>query len=437
MKVAVIGAGVVGITTAYELAVDGHEVTVLDRRSAAAEEASFANAGIVSLGSAYPWPASTLATKLWRQALGRHSPLRLRLPLSRLELTWFWQWLQSCSAETWLARRQHLQQLASYSRERLDVLTERLSLSFDCSQGYLVLLRTAKDVKNAQPGLQLLRDSGVTALELDAAGVYALEPAMNPDTPLEGGIQLPDDGVANCRQFALLLKREAELLGASFEFNTSVSHLNIAGPASLLAVHEVSASRSFNATAQGDESVRHFDRIVVCAGADAATLLKPFQLDLPVVSVHGYSISAAIGEPLNAPRSAVMDARHQITVSRLGQRVRVAGGFELGGGFDAKSAETTDALYRILQDWFPGAARMSSNNSMGGGSIQVWKGARPSLPDGIPILGDSKVPGVWLNLGHGNQGWMLSCGSARAIADLMAHKPAEINLHGLGVQARR
>ena len=167
----------------------------------------------------------------------------------------------------------------------------------------------------------------------------------------------------------------------------------------------------------------------MCAGLASAQLLKPLGLKIPMAAVYGYSISAPIREPLNAPRSALMDERYKVAISRLGNRVRVAGSAEIGGSLDTKRAGSLQTLYKVLHDWFPGAAQLSTI----GASVQEWKGARPMLPDGPPIIGDSGIPGLWLNLGHGSSGWALSCGSARALADLMAGKGTDIDMEGLDV----
>jgi D-amino-acid dehydrogenase len=148
-----------------------------------------------------------------------------------------------------------------------------------------------------------------------------------------------------------------------------------------------------------------------------------------MAAVYGYSISAPIREPLNAPRSGLMDERYKVAISRLGNRVRVAGGAEIGGAANKKRASSVRTLYKVLQDWFPGAAHTSGT----GASVQEWKGAQPMLPDGPPVLGASGLPGLWLNLGHGSSGWALSCGSARAVADLIDGKTPDIDMDGLGV----
>jgi D-amino-acid dehydrogenase len=171
-----------------------------------------------------------------------------------------------------------------------------------------------------------------------------------------------------------------------------------------------------------------FDAAVVCAGVASAALLQPARVcSMPLVAVHGYSVSAHIREPLNAPRSAVMDERYKVAISRLGLRVRIAGSAEVGGSPTAMRAASLQTLYKVLHDWFPGAAQLSAG-------VQEWKGARPMMPDGPPLIGPSGLPGIWLNLGHGSSGWALACGSARAIGDLMAQRAPEVDLEGLGIE---
>jgi D-amino-acid dehydrogenase len=410
MRIAVIGAGIIGVTTAYELAQDGHEVTVFERRLAAAEEGSFANAGLVAPAYTAPWSAPGMPLKIVRHLLSRHAPVRVRWPLQRDELSWMWKSWRACQADTYAANRQRMQRLASYSRERLHQISSDLQLEFDRSEGHLVLLRSAKDHALMQPSLQVLRDAGVPFKELSPEDARKIEPALNPDTTFHGAIHLPQDEVGNCRQFALLLKNEAQRQGVHFAFSTTVEAIEAGAGASLHLA--------------GEDTPRRFDAAVLCAGVESARLLHPLGLKLPLVAVHGYSVSAAIREPLNAPRSAVMDERYKINIARLGQRVRAAGTAEIGGAPDQQRDGTVQTLFKVLHDWFPGAAQLSSG-------VQIWRGARPMLPDGPPLLGASGIPGLWLNLGHGASGWSLSCGSARALADLIGgHTPA-IDLEGL------
>jgi D-amino-acid dehydrogenase len=328
MRIAIVGAGIVGVTTAYELAADGHEVTVFERHGAAAEETSFANAGVVAPGYVTPWAAPGMPAKVLKFLGSRHAPVRVGLPLSAQEIGWMWKWFRACKLETYLANRARLQRLAFYSRSRLHKITEDLQLEYDRSPGYMVLLRSEGDRKLVQAGLQVLRDAGVKFTEIDAAAARAIEPAINPDTPFLGAVHLPDDEVGNCRQFALLLKNEAQNLGAQFEFGRTVAPLSTAQP-TLLSV---------------DGQDRRFEAVVVCGGVDSAALLRPVGLNIPLAPVYGYSISAPIREPLNAPRSALMDERYKVAISRLGNRVRVAGSAEIGGTPQAKRASSIQTL---------------------------------------------------------------------------------------------
>lgn len=410
MRIAIIGAGIIGVTTAYELACSNHDVTVFERRGAAAEETSFANAGIVAPGYVTPWAAPGMPLKVAKQFFSRHAAIKIGFPLSGSELAWMWRWFRACKADTYLTSRSQLQRLAFYSRERLHQITADLQLDYDRSEGYMVLLRSEADRKMVQMSLQVLRDAGISFTELDCAGARKIEPALNPDTDFAGAIHLPSDEVGNCRQFALMLKNECLRLGVKFCFNSTVQPLERALPSRL--------------TLEGEAMPREFDAVVICAGVSSAPLLRPVGLKVPLAAVYGYSVSASIREPLNAPRSAIMDERYKVAISRLGSRVRVAGSAEIGGSPGAHRASSIQTLYKVLHDWFPGAAAQSSG-------VQVWKGARPMLPDGPPLVGNSGVPGVWLNLGHGSSGWALSCGSARALADQMDGKEPCVSMNGM------
>jgi D-amino-acid dehydrogenase len=420
MRVAVIGAGIIGVTTAFELAVDGHAVTVFERRASVAEEASFANAGVVAPGYVTPWAMPGMAAKVAGFLMRKHAPVRLSLPITREDIAWLWKWYQSCELSTYTANRARMQRLAFYSHTRLKEITEHFLLEYDRSVGYMVLLRGEKDSKLVQPGLQVLRDADVSFKEITAQEARAIEPAINADMQFLGAIHLPNDEVGNCRQFALLLRNEAQTLGANFEFNSAVGPLDPARPTSL-PVWTLDAQAPVK---------RQFDAVVVCGGVDSADLLRPLGLHIPLAPVYGYSISAPIRESMHAPRSALMDERYKVAIARLGNRVRVAGSAEIGGSLGKKHPAAIQTLYKVLHDWFPGAARIANT----GAAVQEWKGARPMLPDGPPVIGATGIPGIWLNLGHGSSGWALSCGCARAVADLMGGHAPEVDIEGLGVE---
>lgn len=412
MKIAVIGAGIIGVTTAYELACDGHEVRVFERRSAAAEESSFANTGILAPGYVTPWAAPGMTLKVLLQHLTRHPQLRVGLPLSVHDLGWIWKFFRACELSKFTLNRSRMQRLALFSQQRLTQLCEGLQFEYDNSSGIMVLLRSEKTRQSIQGALKALNTEGIPFHELDAVAARKIEPALNPDTSIHSAIQLPDDGVGNCRQFALLLKNEALRLGVIFNFNKRVTSID--------------TQHGISLRIEQDDYDQVFDAAVVSAGVDSTKLLSPLGLELPLASIYGYSISAPVREPLNAPRSAIVDEHYKVAISRIGNRVRVTGGAEIGGLANQHRASTLRTLYKVLQDWYPGAANLTS-------AIQVWKGAQPFLPDGMPLVGQSKIPGLWLNLGHGSSGWALSCGSAKIVADLISGKTADLDIQGLGL----
>ena len=412
MNIAIIGAGIIGVTTAYELASDGHQVTVFERHGSVAEGSSFANAGVVAPGYVTPWAAPGMPGKVLRYLAARHAPVRVRRPLAAADMAWMRQWLAACKPETYAANRARMQRLAFYSCRRLHDVAQRLEYDFDRSEGYMVLLRGEKERTLVQPGLAVLREAGVAFHEISAEEARQIEPALHPATPLAGAIHLPQDEVGNCRQFAVILRDAAEQLGARFAFNTAVDRIDTASPARLWIA--------------GEPAPLAFDAVVMCAGLPSAELLRPLGIRLPLRPVYGYSVSAHIPEPVHAPRSGVMDERFKVSITRLGQRVRVAGSAEIGGSAVEINDAAIQTLYKVLQDWFPSAGRLSSG-------VQVWKGARPMLPDGPPVLGMSGLPGLWLNLGHGSSGWALACGSARVLADQLAGREPAIDVEGLGV----
>jgi D-amino-acid dehydrogenase len=446
MRIAVVGAGIVGVTTAYELAASGHDVTVFERHGSVAEETSFANAGLVAPGYVTPWAAPGMPGKVLRQLGSRHAAVRLHADLS---LGWAWRFWRSCRAATWQANRLRMQRLALYSRERLRELTRSLRLDYERRQGFLVLLRSRQELAAAEAGLASLQALGTAHAVVDPEACRAIEPGLSAGTTLHAGIHLPDEDVGNCRQFALLLRREAVRLGARFHFETAVESLQPGARPQLVHRHgpRPEKTRGDRArTAARDRRTERdfpdtqpyafepvteaFDAIVVCAALGAPALLRPLGVKVPMQPVYGYSLTAPLrpedASLVEGPRAALMDERYKVAISRLGARVRVAGSAEVGGSPTRHHPDSIATLYRVLADWFPGAALLTH--------AQHWKGARPMLPDGPPVVGASGQPGIWLNLGHGSSGWALSCGSARIVADALEGRPPAIDTEGLGIE---
>ncbi len=445
MRVAVIGAGVIGVTTAYELGVDGHEVTVFERRITVAAESSFANAGLVAPGYVAPWSAPGMPGKVISHLLRPHTPVRFGSgPPSVSTLRWLWRWWRACRPETYRANRARMHRLAHFSRERLHGLTARLHLDFERAQGFLVLLRSAHDLALAEPGIRALAELGVAPQVLDAAACRLVEPGLNTETALHAGIYSKDDEVGNCREFTHLLRKEAARRGVRFRFESQVDRI-VAGSRPSLVVtrtpgnpRDEAAKRSRSGTSgwsktetlEETASEAIFDAVVVCAALGSGALLRPLGIKLPLLPVYGYSVTAPLRHDDQhrhfEPRAALMDERYKVAISRLGNRVRVAGSAEIGGHPDRQNEAAQKTLDKVLDDWFPGVTQRAQ--------AQRWKGARPMLPDGPPVLGPSGAEGVWLNLGHGGSGWALSCGSARLVADAVAGRKTPIGIDGLGIE---
>jgi len=400
-RIAIIGAGIAGVTCAYELAADGHEVSVFERRGSVAAEASFANAGTIAPALALPWT---------KPGFG---------------LGWVGKQWKAARNPATSERAERVLHLAVYSHTRLQTLRRALQLDYESAEGQLVLLREKADREAIAPGLERLAKLGLVARELDAEQCHTAEPGLNPEMKLVGGIKLPLAEVGNCRQFAHLLRIEAQRLGARFRFHTTVRELEAGGrisyeytPAeeSLGAASRLADAGDTVPQAQGVQA-ENFDAVIVCAALDSASLLGPKlgrQLGLrPVVS---HSVTAPLRQleahPDLGPRGGLFDQRLGVALSRIGQRVRATGPSEA-------------ALHQALHDWFPGASVSTQT--------QRWSGAHAVVADGLPLLGASGLPRVWLNLAHGDAGFTLACGAARVLAESVAGLKPEVDISGLDI----
>jgi D-amino-acid dehydrogenase len=409
VRVAVVGAGIVGVTTAHALAAQGHEVVVFERAASVAAEGSFADAGLLAAGWVAPWAGPGLGRQVLRGLWQSEAPLRFSAGAALSHLPWLWRAWRGARPARQQAQRRALLALALFSRDQLTQLTRSLQLDYEQADGCLVLLRSAAEQRALQPRLELLQELGVVHQFVDTARARQLEPGLDEAAPLHGALHLPQGGAGNCRHFAHLLKTEAQRLGVRFAFGQRVTRLLPGTPAGL----ELAGGHS-----------ERCEAIVVCAGGASAALLAPLKLRLPLATVHGHAITAPLrqvdGPADPGPRAAVVDASTGISVTRLGQRLRVAGGTEFGGRAESIAPAALRMLYRVVDDWFPGAARAAQ--------AQHWKGARAMLPDGPPALGASGRPGIWLNLGHGAHGWALACGCAQLLADQMAGRELPLDM---------
>jgi D-amino-acid dehydrogenase len=409
MRVVVIGAGVVGVTTAYYLRQAGFDVTVLERNSGVAQETSYGNAGVIAPAYIGPWAQPGMPRKILAYLFKPHAPVVFRPTLDRALWRWLLRWYTECALQRFVRNKERMQRVAYYSREQLRSLRRRLALDYEQTQGYLQLFRTRRELERCAPARALLAEAGVRHHLLAPEECRALEPALAPNAPLAGGLHLPDDETGNCAFFARQLKDVAENDGVEFRFGANVSALDVQGGT----LRGVMVDGLSLAT----------DLCVLAAGVESARYLLPLGIDLVLYPVKGYAATVPVTNHELAPQLSVMDEDYKVAITRMGQRLRIAGTAEIGSRELTLRAAALRTLIRVALDWFPSAAAYPQ--------AQYWVGARPMLPDGPPLLGLTPIRGLLLNIGHGSSGWAMSCGCARVIADLAAGSTPEIDLDGL------
>jgi D-amino-acid dehydrogenase len=411
MRVAVLGAGVVGVTAAWYLAADGHEVTVVDRQDGPALETSFANGGQISASHAEPWanPAAPWQILRW---LGREdAPLLFRPRADRDQWRWALQFLVEClPART---RRNTIQclSLALYSRECLRALRAATGIEYDhLERGILQFCTDAREFGHAVAAAALMRRYGCEREVRTADQCVALEPALAACRGrLAGGIYTAGDESGDAQRFTAGLARLAAARGVAFRWRTTVTALAVEGD----------AVRGARCTGErGDEEWLGADGYVVALGSYSPLLLRPVGVPAPVYPVKGYSLTIAVGDHRGAPTMSLTDLAHKIVITRLGDRLRVAGTAEISGYGTELNAVRCEALLQRSFDLFPDAGERAS--------AQFWTGLRPATPSNVPLVGRTRYANLFLDTGHGTLGWTMACGSGRALADIVAGRKPEV-----------
>lgn len=417
MKVIVLGAGVVGVSTAYYLARAGADVTVIDRQDGVALEASFANAGQVSPGYSTPWAAPNIPLKALKWMFQRHAPLAVHLDGSLFQLQWLAAMLRNCSAQRYAVNKERMLRLAEYSRTCLQRLRADTGIRYEGrSAGTLQLFRSQEQLDHARRDIEVLRECGVAFELLDRAGVHQAEPALaHAETAIAGGLRLPGDETGDCYLFTTELTKVAESLGVRFMFGTDVKGFETNGRGAITGVAVGGA--------QGE--VLRADRYVVAFGSYSREFLASTALRIPVYPVKGYSLTIPITDPGRAPVSTVLDETYKIALTRFDNRIRVGGMAELAG-FDLRLRQRRrETLEMVTRQLFPGGDLEQAS---------FWAGLRPMTPDSTPIVGATPHGNVFLNTGHGTLGWTMACGSGQLVADLVTGCPPSISTDGLSIQ---
>ncbi|MBB3938605.1 D-amino-acid dehydrogenase [Novosphingobium fluoreni] len=413
MKIAVLGAGVIGVTSAWYLAKAGHEVEVIDRQPGPALETSFANAGQVSPGYSAPWAAPGIPLKAMKWLTMKHSPLVLRPGLDWQSWRWVSQMLLNCTETAYERNKGRMVRIAEYSRDRLEDLRAETGIAYDeRTQGTLQLFRTQKQLDGIGKDIAVLRAYGVPYEVLDVEACVAAEPGLRQMRhTFVGGLRLPHDETGDCFKFTNALAQLATDNGVRFRFGTSVSALE----------HDGSRITSVR-TASG---VERFDAVLVACGSFSPALVRPLGITLPVYPVKGYSITVPIIDEGRAPVSTIMDETYKVAITRLGDRIRVGGTAEISGFNTRLDPARRETLETSVGSLFPGAADLAAGS--------FWTGMRPMTPDGTPVIGATPFANLFLNTGHGTLGWTMSCGSAQLIADIISGRSPAIDHADLGV----
>jgi D-amino-acid dehydrogenase len=409
MKVAILGSGVIGVTSAYYLAKAGHEVTVIDRQSGPGLETSFANAGEISPGYASPRAAPGIPRKAIKWMLMKHAPLVLRPPPGPDMAIWLTQMLRNCTSIRYGVNKSRMVRLAEYSRDKLIELRAATGIRYDDRQaGTLQVFRSEKQLDGIGKDIAVLRNDGVPFEVLDVAGCVAAEPALGAmRDKIVGGLRLPGDET-----------------GDRFKFTNTLAGM---------------AWRQFPLWRhnRGDPGGRRADRgrrhgsgagdansYVVALGSHAPQMLRPLGIRLPVYPVNGYSLTIPIVDASRAPESTVMDETFKIAITRLGNRIRVGGMAEISA-FSTDLPEKRRAMLEMsVSDLFPCGDLSQAT---------FWSGLRPMTPDGTPVIGRPGFNNLYLNTGHGTLGWTMACGSGRVLADLVDGTKPEIKADDLSI----
>lgn len=412
MRVLILGAGVVGVSSAWYLAKSGHQVTVIDRQPGAGLETSYANGGQISVSHAEPWSNPHAP---WRALamMGREdAPLLFRLRWDPALFDWSLRFLRECTPQRTRDNMRDIVALALYSRDQLDALRGETQIAYDhLERGILHVYTDASEFAGAIEAAKLMCEFGCDRRTISADECVAIEPALKAARPLlVGGDYTAADESGDARKFAQNLAALCAERGVVFRYGTSIERLLPEG--GQLGGVVVNGG-------QGSETLRA-DAYVVALGSYTPLLLRPLGIRLPVYPAKGYSATVPLAADSVAPTVAMTDDGHKLVFSRLGQRLRIAGTAEFNGYNTELNDVRCAALWQRTQQLFP--------ELRPAGDPEFWCGLRPSTPSNVPFIGRSRLPNLYLNTGHGTLGWTMACGSGAALADIIAGRQPAIRL---------
>lgn len=411
MRAVVIGAGLAGVTAAWELRQAGHSVTVLDRRPEPAAETSYANAGLVAPGHAMPWASPKVPAILFKSLFVRNQAYRLRPRMDWHMMRWGLRFLGQCTRRRSAENTVHGHRLCRYSQTRLHAVTEQAGLEYDSQRGGLLYLyRSESTLREGVEHMKVIRDMGHDVRVLRREEVIELEPAFAQSAgQVAGAAYCPTDESGDARLFTVRLAEACRNEGVEFVFDCGIERI----------VAERGRVRGLS-TSSGD---REGDIYVLASGVEAPRLVRPIGIDLPVYPVKGYSVTFPVGPDNRAPSIGGVDEDRLIAFSRLGDRLRVTSTAEIAGYDVSYRPSDFDHMIRELSGLMPDAARYDEP--------EYWSCLRPMTPNGRPVIGPTRYENLYLNTGHGNMGWTMACGTARLVADLIDGKSTDISVDAL------
>jgi D-amino-acid dehydrogenase len=409
VKVLVLGAGVVGVTSAWYLAEAGHEVSVVERQPSAAMETSFANGGQISAGHAEPWAKPSVLPKILRWIGREDAPLLFRARLDWAQWMWGLRFVRECLPGRFERNCRALAGLAQYSRDCLRELREKAGLRYDhLSRGILHFATDGHDFEVLARDAEAARALGIERQVKSAPECLALEPALREsEVPVTGGVYTPGDESGDARRFTEELARLAARRGVRFRYDS--------------VIRSMQTSHDQVTGVLVDDVTLQADAYVVALGSYSPLALGPLGVSIPVYPLKGYSVTLTLGpeHAEAAPTVSLTDEAHKIVISRLGNRLRAAGTAELAGYDTAVSPVRCAAIARRVVNLFPALRSITSYES--------WAGLRPATPGNVPIVGGTRLSNLFLNTGHGTLGWTLACGSGKALADLVSGRRPQVN----------
>ncbi|MCW8335214.1 D-amino acid dehydrogenase [Vibrio paucivorans] len=399
MKIAVLGSGVIGVTTAWYLSKAGHEVVVIDRQAKSGQETSFANAGQISYGYSSPWAAPGIPQKAIRWLFEQHAPLKVQPKVDITMLNWAMQMLSNCQLTRYEVNKSRMLKVANHSRECLQQLNQELGLEYQGRQrGTLQVFRSEKQLDAVEKDIRLLQQANTRFKLLNPQQCLEQEPGLAPVIDkLKGGLYLPDDETGDCQLFCQQLTQKAQQQGVEFKFDHTIQGLG--------------RSSGKITSVITDKETLHADAFVVAMGSYSVPLLASIGITIPVYPVKGYSLTAPIIDPTLAPTSTVMDETYKVALTRFDDRIRVAGTAELAGFDPTIPEKRKSTISMVAKDLFPHSANFEH--------AEYWTGFRPMTPDGTPIIGKTGYQNLFTNTGHGTLGWTMACGSAQLLSQVI------------------